>query len=59
MTIVVNLSPEMEERLQKKATQRGEPLEFVVTALLATTAVSHRTVSRSAVSGYALCFFSE
>ncbi len=35
MTIVLNLSPEMEERLQKKATQRGEALEFVATALLA------------------------
>jgi predicted transcriptional regulator len=35
MTIVVNLSPEMEERLQKKAIQRGEALELVATSLLA------------------------
>jgi predicted transcriptional regulator len=35
MTIVVNLSPEMEERLQRKAIQRGEALEFVATSLLA------------------------
>jgi predicted transcriptional regulator len=34
MTITVNLSPELEEQLQKKATQRGEALESVAEALL-------------------------
>ena len=51
MTIVVNLSPEMEERLQKKATQRGEPLEFVATALLAGLLDSEAQDSEEAIVG--------
>ena len=34
MTIVVTLSPELEARLRAKATQRGEDLEYVASALL-------------------------
>jgi len=34
MTIVVTLSPELEARLRAKATQRGEDLEHVASALL-------------------------
>jgi len=51
MTIVINLTPELEERLRKKATDRGQDISLVATELLASILEWEAQDSEEAIRG--------
>ena len=51
MTIVISLSPEMEERLQEKAVQQGQDINQIATQLLADVLAWELEDSQEAIAG--------
>jgi hypothetical protein len=51
MTIVINLTPELEEQLRKKATQQGQDINLVASELLASVLAWEAQDSEDAIKG--------
>jgi predicted transcriptional regulator len=51
MTIVINLTPELEEQLRKKATHQGQDISLVATELLASVLELEAQDSEDAIKG--------
>lgn len=51
MTIVISLSPEMEERLRQKAIQQGQDINILATQLLANVLEWELQDSQEAIAG--------